>query len=297
MEQLQTIFDYQVSGLAFPPPDGKDEVPMLICLAGFPDTASVWSALTSHPELQTTHHIIALGLPGMQQDALPLDRKWGHLFDEIVAELHKIVRYCRRVHPNVKIHLCGHDWGALLCYLYLQQNPDLIHKYASLDIGLMEAHEMPLSNTVKCFGYMFLFALVFVLQNLLGAALAVKLLDIYPWGLIGPLNKSETIVFGTRPRQAPHTTYPYFQLLKDTVMKRTMNPVRVHWPNIQKVKQCYLYGTNKNIMYHSSIFLQNLDKTPGCFHKAIEGGGHWFYTESQHSAEVAKILSDFFLAA
>jgi pimeloyl-ACP methyl ester carboxylesterase len=296
MEQLKTIFDYEVSGLAFPQ-DGKGDIPVLLCLAGFPDTASVWSALTSHAQLQTTHHIIALGLPAMQQSALPMDRKWGFSFDEIVAELHKIVRYCRRVHPNVKIHLCGHDWGAMLCYLYLQKHPDVIHKHASLDIGLMEAHQVPLTSMMKLFGYFFLFALVFVLQNLLGPALAVKLLNIYPWRLIGPLNAQETTAFVIRPKQAPHTTYPYFQLIKDTVLKRTMNPVRVDWSNIQRVQQCFLYGTDKNIMYHSSVFLQNLDKAPGCFHKAIQGGGHWFYTEPQHSAEVATALSDFFLAA
>ena len=190
-EELDTIFSCQRSGLPFPS-NKKDSVPVLICLAGFPDTASVWDPLVHQPELQRSHHIIALGLPGYHLDKLPSDHTWGFTIDEIQEALHKVVLYCRR-NDSKNIHLLGHDWGALYGYIYVQEHKDdnLIQKYAALDIGISKPSEMPLAGTLKAIGYMVWLALCFVVNNLLGSSFASVLIKLYPWKYIGPLNWKE----------------------------------------------------------------------------------------------------------
>lgn len=192
-EDLDTVFDCQRSGLPYPPKKGQDDVPVLICLAGFPDTAAVWSPLVNDAKLQRSHHIIALGLPGLQLDELPADHKWGYTNDEIQQELHKVVLYCHRLHPNNKaaIHLLAHDWGAAYCYLYVEEHASQINKYAALDVGLLKVPELPITNILRVLAYFWWLAAVFVVHNLVSKYWASRLIKIYPWGAIGPLFNDE----------------------------------------------------------------------------------------------------------
>lgn len=205
-EELKTVFDFHRSGLPYPPIEVTKDTPILLCLAGFPDSASVWDPLTNHKELQSTHHVITMGLPGFQEDKLPDDHKWGYSLEEIQEELHQVVLYCHRRHPcnQATIHLVGHDWGAMYCYTYIQGHAERIDKYCALDIGLMYKTEMSLLQSLSLQGYFALFSLAFIVNNLLSKMLASLMIKLYPWGLIGPLDdkvsktKSTTVTLQKR---------------------------------------------------------------------------------------------------
>ncbi|CAB9498852.1 expressed unknown protein [Seminavis robusta] len=294
-DELDTIFDCRRSGIKYPPQskEGK-EVPVLICLAGFPDSASVWEPLISQKELQSTHHIVALGLPGMHRDSLPDDHRWGYSPMEILVELHKVVTKVQEMHPEKKptIDLCAHDWGSIYAYIYVQQHPEIIRKFVSLDIGLMEANEMPFGNTLKTVAYFLCFALAFIVRNLISASIASKVIELYPWKSIGPMTSVDTRIFLQTPKNNPHTCYPYFQFIKGKLTKLDLkNPIT--FDKIKSVPHLFLFGTKKDINYHSSVFLHNLDQTPGCSWKSFDGG-HWFYADPKHSQEVATVMSTFF---
>lgn len=200
-EEFDTIFSCRRSGLPFPSNAkvvdniGDVDVPVLICLAGFPDTASVWDPLVHQPELQSSHHVIALGLPGNHLDKLPSNHRWGYTIDEIQEALHKVVLYCQR-HGAKTIHLVCHDWGATYGFLYVQEHKQENHiqKYAALDIGIMKPNDMPLVEILKMMAYMIWFAVCFVASNLLGGTFASVLLSLYPWKAIGPLNDKEVSI-------------------------------------------------------------------------------------------------------
>ena len=55
-------------------------------------------------------------------------------------------------------------------------------------------------------------------------------------------------------------------------------------------KTLFLYGTKKNIMFHSEGFLRYLRNAPGCAAMGIEGG-HWFFLDK--TDQVLKIMWDF----
>ena len=209
--EIETIFSCQRSGLPFPTSETtkekrnsnaiKNTPPILICLAGFPDTASVWDPLIHQPELQSSHHIIALGLPGNHLDALPPDHTWGYTIDEIQDALHKIVFYCHK-HGATNIHLLCHDWGAAYGYLYVQEHNKednlLVQKYAALDIGIFKPKEMPVVGLLRMVSYIIWFAMCFVINNILGGTVASFVMGLYPWKTIGPLNDKEVrITFAT----------------------------------------------------------------------------------------------------
>jgi pimeloyl-ACP methyl ester carboxylesterase len=188
-EELKTIFDFQRSGLPYPPKEATKDVPVLLCLAGFPDSASVWNPLITHKELQSTHHVIAMGLPGFQNE-LPPDHKWGYTVQEIAQELHKIVQYCHRQHPykQATIHLVGHDWGAHYCFYYVQNNSDRIDKYAALDIGLVyQLSDTTLPDFLRLMGYFLLFSFAFTVQTWMSKSLASLMIEWYPWDWVGPM--------------------------------------------------------------------------------------------------------------
>ena len=104
------------------------DIPTLILLAGFPDHANRWSRLTPH--FEDTHHIVALGLPGYQEDELPKSAFWGYTFQEIAAGLAEVIE------PHYKagstIHLVGHDWGAFVVQLYVKKLSHTISKFIYL---------------------------------------------------------------------------------------------------------------------------------------------------------------------
>ena len=192
-QALDTIFSCKRSGLPLlSTANNAKDTPVLICLAGFPDTASVWDPLVHQPELQTSHHIIALGLPGNHLDALPADHKWGYTIEEIQEALHKVVLYCSRQGAK-QIHLLCHDWGASYGFLYVQEHKTdkLVQKYAALDIGIFKPKDMPLVGLLRMVSYMMWFAMCFVASNIFGGPFASFLLRLYPWKAVGPLNDKE----------------------------------------------------------------------------------------------------------
>jgi hypothetical protein len=57
---------------------GKDDElpPVLIMIAGLPDTAATWTAFAKH--FESSYHVVTMAYPFMDQESLPSDRKWGY---------------------------------------------------------------------------------------------------------------------------------------------------------------------------------------------------------------------------
>ena len=73
--------------------------------------------------------------------------------------------------------------------------------------------------------------------------------------------------------------------------RRSLVPKRVSCPIL------FCYGTNKNVMFHKTSFLRDIDarvQTDGrSKHYAIEGAGHWLQTRGEAAKKCCEAIDTF----
>lgn len=79
----------------------------IVFIHGYPDDASVWNQLAE--QLALTHHVVSYDVRGTGLSSAPISSK-GYAFEYLIADLDHVIKH---VSPNKKVHLVGHDWGAL----------------------------------------------------------------------------------------------------------------------------------------------------------------------------------------
>ena len=166
--------------LKAPPSPSTPPPPLMVMLSGYPDTAASWNRLASH--FQSTHHILQMAMPGYEDDTLEKEKFWGYPLQHICDALHElIVPYKNQGCP---IHLVGHDWGAGIVLVYMQQNKP-VDKAVILDVGAMK--ELPFKSIAVAMLYQSYFALTFLISRLLPKETwALPMLMIFPHNLVGP---------------------------------------------------------------------------------------------------------------
>ena len=178
--QKKKILIPHTSGL----PAHKD-VPTLILVAGFPDTATSWSRLSKH--FEETHHIIALHLPDYEKEKLSSDHFWGYSFDEISSGLLEVIK--PHYDAGSKIHLVGHDWGSLYAQILESKYPNLLHKLILLDVGKVKFTELSLKaikSNILILMYQIWLAFAFLISRVTETIALIWILS-YPWDFIGPV--------------------------------------------------------------------------------------------------------------
>ena len=150
-------------------------------LSGYPDTAKSWDRLA--PQFESTHHVVKLAMPAYELPTLPAGKRWGYSLPEIANSLAKDV-IDPFVKKGCKIHLVGHDWGAVIVLIYATQGKPL-DKLVVLDVGIIK--EIGLVNLAFQLLYQMYLALIFLFSRLLpNQEWATILLAIFPWKLVGP---------------------------------------------------------------------------------------------------------------
>lgn len=100
----------------------------IVFIHGYPDDASVWDQIAG--QLASTHHIVTYDVRGTGLSTAPVSRK-GYAFKYLISDLDHVIHH---VSPGKKIHLVGHDWGALQGWEAIF-DPSLqakIHSYTAL---------------------------------------------------------------------------------------------------------------------------------------------------------------------
>ena len=96
----------------------------IVFIHGYPDDASIWNHLAE--QLALTHHVVSYDVRGTGLSTAPLSRK-GYTFEYLIADLDHVIKH---VSPNKKVHLVGHDWGALQGWEAVF-DPNIQHKIQS----------------------------------------------------------------------------------------------------------------------------------------------------------------------
>jgi pimeloyl-ACP methyl ester carboxylesterase len=79
----------------------------VVLVHGFPDTSQLWGAVVQ--DLAADHHVVTYDVRGAGASAAPTGRdgyRMPHLLDDLVAVLDAVA-------SGQRVHLVGHDWGAI----------------------------------------------------------------------------------------------------------------------------------------------------------------------------------------
>jgi len=79
----------------------------VVLIHGYPDDASVWDKMAEI--LAETFHVVSYDVRGTGLSTAPISSK-GYKFEYLLSDLNYVLDH---VSPKRKVHLVGHDWGAL----------------------------------------------------------------------------------------------------------------------------------------------------------------------------------------
>ena len=234
----------------------------VVFVHGWTGDARVWEPLSS-ALVARGHRCIRVTLPAFPTS----EHQRGADFPELVERLEATVASVVGTEPIV---LIGHDWGAVVCYLYATLHRDRIERSVTLDVG----------GGIRP-GVLDGFAFV-AYQSWLIGALAIG-------RLVPPLGNGMSAAFA-RAAGAPRPSaiharanYPYFyawRALLHPRYKRSM--VSFFKPTAPHL---YLYGAAKPFQFHTEAWLEEVRKLGQVV--PIEGAGHWLMVDRPQPVQTA----------
>lgn len=112
----------------------EGEGPDVLLVHGFPDSLEVWREQI--PALVAAgYRVIAPDLRGYGMSDAPKERR-AYTTDKVVADLAALLD----VLHVTKLSLVGHDWGAMIGWLFCIAHPDRVDRYVALSVGHPNAY-------------------------------------------------------------------------------------------------------------------------------------------------------------
>jgi len=244
------------------------KLPKIVFLAGFPDNqTSGWGHVLPEKLASSDHHLIFLCLPGY--DLGGSVRPWGYDFDELVEILRVTIDEVV-TSPDEQITLIAHDWGCFVSYLYLAKYGSRVSKFVSIDVGIIDLSKMRIKDICLICIYQWWFAFSYLVSQYLGVLVGTLMMALFYLPIFRP-------VWPTR-NERPHVPkesitvdkcYPYYHTWRQVLRGKVP---KLKYPSCPTF---FLYGAEKNCMFHDESFVERLNGTPGCKAKRIENAGHW----------------------
>ncbi len=227
--------------------DGPEAAETLVFLQGWPDDATLWDPQVA--ALSGRFRCVRTTLPNF--DGTKTTR-WGPSTAEIVDAL---VAMIEEAAPGEKVTLVAHDWGAYWAYRLYAQRPDLVRRFAALDIGAhVEASAKAAIGGVSYQGWLIL---AFLFGGPIGDWMTRSLAK-----LIGaPLDRAQ-INSGMN--------YPYRNAWRDIGRGEGMPESADEWP---RGPVLFVYGKEKPFPFHSKEWLAHVERGGGTIVELP--CGHW----------------------
>lgn len=279
-----------------------DAKTVIVFLAGFPDDeTSGWGDVLTH--LQSSpdkYRLICCCLPDFETAAAGRRRPWGYSIDACVELLERTVDKTVP-DPRQRVILCIHDWGSLVGMLYENRNPERVSSALIFDVACSvgPGKAWPLFAGATPFFILILYQLWWSFSYFVGQMLSPRLGEfifaLYSLcvpSFLTPVSVKRGDIPRSRHEVSLEMCYIYYtfwrgMLTSDEVRKR-QTPRRLSCPLL------FLWGRDKNIMFHNSRFLAHVaQRTDGSRCVGIEGG-HWI-TSGRAGAESIREV-DVFLA-
>ncbi|MFF0343290.1 alpha/beta fold hydrolase [Kribbella sp. NPDC004875] len=103
---------------------GNSGAPVLICVHGYPDNASLWEPVAER--LAEDFHVITYDVRGAGSSDQPSDTASYHL-DRLQDDFRAVID---SVSPDQPVHVLAHDWGSIQSWHFVT-DPALQHRIAS----------------------------------------------------------------------------------------------------------------------------------------------------------------------
>jgi pimeloyl-ACP methyl ester carboxylesterase len=248
-------------------------------MSGWPDdTTSAWGP-TFLELMGKDYDILSLCYPGYDTKSLPPTKPLGYGFDEVTEMAQATIRqnFGEDCEP---FFMLGFDWGVCIAELYRARYPEKVKKLVFVDVasGNRPQNSTPMDGFKKAY-YVLIFALTFLAKVLLGSDLAANIVlafffipvRLFPW--LSPITRSEGKRRGFGLNNIhPELLYPYYYFMMSLVVKTFNRLPPFPFPPIPVY---YIFGGNKNVMYHGKDDLSRLKATPGSGYLALPNAGHW----------------------
>ena len=271
---------------------------VLVSLAGFPDNeTSGWSVLLEHFQLPkySDYRVICLCLPDFEDAPVAPPRPWGYTLPEILALIDATITHLVP-DKRCKVTLAIHDWGAYYGLMYENAFPARVERVLCFDVaaGISKGKSQHFNPYFIVMLYQLWWATAYWLSQAVHASVGKVVFLLY--GLLVPAWLRPTS-FHKIPRPAEHISvrlcYPYFQFWRlafSTKDRKSLAPKPVTCPIL------FLYGTDKNVFFHTRRFLADIDaRTDGSRWLAIEGASHWLVSDPGPQAQQCLDAVDAFL--
>ena len=132
-----------VDGLTFNVLDEGTGEPVLL-VHGFPDDHTIWRGQGPAP-VAAGYRVIAPDTRGCGESDMP-PRTSDYALPRLVADLVAILDAL----GIERVKLVGHDWGAVICWVFAARHPERIERYAALSVGHAAAYAAgPLEQKLK----------------------------------------------------------------------------------------------------------------------------------------------------
>ena len=256
----------------------------MVFVSGFPDN-QLSAFKRVFPYFEKEFRIIAMCFPDFELSPgsdQTVENDWGYSFDEILRRMDATID---KISRGKKVILVTHDWGAHLGYLYENRHPEKIEVIVAHDVAMLTRGRPSLPALLILVLYQWWFTTSFLVKNIFGKSAGdfvlssyVLLTKLLPF--IGPTRDKLR-----RPREeiTSHLCYPYahFWLWGGITMK-------TRYP---KCPLLYMYGRNKNIMFHNASTLERIKSDKNASYREFKGG-HWFFDEEPEQVveEIKKFL-------
>lgn len=238
----------------------------LVFLHGWPDDPTLWDGLASR--FESDHCCIRVQLPAFPGSDAERGADFPVLADQLEAQLASLLGDTRAV-------FAGHDWGAILTYLFAQRHPGRIERLVTLDVGGQiqpSVAEWPIFV-----GY----------QGWLIAAEAA--------GRFAPRLGDRMARWMAHRARAPHPErvtarmgYPYRYAWRAILIPGHRDSLARRFRPSHPL--LFIYGTRKPFPFHSRSWIETLEADPDCEVVGVDAT-HWVMLDRED--EVAEAIAAF----
>jgi pimeloyl-ACP methyl ester carboxylesterase len=177
-----------------------------------------------------------------------------------------------------------------MAYLYAQKNPHRVSRLVCLDVGIGFGKETPWDYFLSFFYRIWLCCAYIISQTLstfMGTTAFFFLFAIFKFiPILSPTaGKKKERVKRSFKEIHVNMAYPYYYLIKDQLTSKC--PIVVQFPTMPFL---YMYGNDKQVMFHNANFISRIESTSGCKHRGFDCG-HWL--QHEYPEEVAHEINQF----
>jgi pimeloyl-ACP methyl ester carboxylesterase len=261
---------------------------------GFPDDQSAFIDFALR--IAGENSLVAIScLPEFDCDgSKPLQRPDGYTFNETAICFGQAVDAFRKEAgtPDLPLTLVLHDFGVITGLLWTNRRIKAgIGAPAKLVIFDVLPPDMDgnIRDRVIHLVYQSQFAICFVLSRFCNILAGVwySVTGFWIFGVLGywltPIGLPDLIKGGSRSLDISAVTrmsYPYRNVFREMLVSRGTLRNELKLPAFgTSLPLLYMYGANKNTMFHTADSLAALDAADGCKQIAIQDAGHWLFLQ------------------